>query len=80
MSPKRSKYDDVVQNLRKNLEAGGVLLLVMDGQRGQGLVTSVRADAYGKWRALVPMALRALADDIERGETAPEVHGERVEN
>lgn len=72
--PKRSRYDDVVQALRKNLEAAGVLLVVVGGNRGPGCVSSVRAEVHERWRAVIPTVLRALADDIERGETPGELH------
>lgn len=72
--PERSRYDGVAQALRKNLDAGGVLLLVLNGNRGSGCVSTVRNGHLDQWRALVPKMLRMLADDIDRGETPAEVH------
>jgi hypothetical protein len=57
------KYNDLCTLLRERVRArGGVLLLIMGGERGNGLSIQATPDAFAE----LPATLRAVADQIEQ--------------
>jgi hypothetical protein len=57
------KYDLVTEHVRKVTGAqGGVIVLVLGGDRGSGFSANVRADAL----PLIPGFLREMASQIEQ--------------
>ena len=56
------KYDDLCTIVREGAKARGVVLLVMDGARGQGFSVQATIDIL----AQLPQMLRTIADQIER--------------
>jgi hypothetical protein len=57
------KYDDLATRAREAAEAGAVILIVLDGNKGSGF--SMQAHGMIMTEGL-PMLLRRLADDIEQ--------------
>jgi ribose 5-phosphate isomerase RpiB len=57
------KYDDVATMVREKTEAACVVVIVIDGNHGNGF--SVQATNLGGMFAAVPIALRMAADQIE---------------
>jgi hypothetical protein len=55
------KYDAEVSELRKRLKAHGILLLVLDGERGSGFSAQLPLDVTMN----MPTVLRDLANEIE---------------
>jgi hypothetical protein len=60
------KYDATCTQVRKELQADGVLLIVLGGKEGPGF--SAQLSALDTLR--IPQLLRMVADQIEQGGTA----------
>jgi len=56
------KYNDVVMRVIKELDAHGVILIVLAGNKGSGFSVAVEEGIILN----VPEALRTLADEIDR--------------
>jgi hypothetical protein len=56
------KYDAEVTDLMKKLQAEGIILLVIGGNRGEGFSSQVTLPAL----MAIPQMLRTIADQIER--------------
>lgn len=56
------KYDDIVTMIRELTEADGVVVAILNGNRGSGFSVMGIPECY----APLPDALRAIADDVER--------------
>lgn len=63
----RSRYDAQIIALRKNLNAAGVLLVVLDGRHGSGSGDAVLAERRAEWCRVMPAVLREIANTIENG-------------
>ena len=61
------KYDRLCTLVRDRARARGAVLIVFDGEHGHGFSAQLPADGYDA----VVLALRAVADEIERDMTAP---------
>ena len=56
------KYDDLATYVRTQAQAGGVIVIVFDGDNGSGF--AAQGDIY--MHSAVPAILRTLADQIEQ--------------
>ena len=56
------KYDDLVTYVREQAKARGVILLVIDGERGSGFSVQVVGDDLTR---VLPRLLREVANGIE---------------
>lgn len=57
------KYDDVATMVREKTDAACVVVIVIEGNRGDGF--SVQTDTIATMFAVVPTVLRMAADQIE---------------
>lgn len=55
------RYDEEVTELRERLKAQGILLLVVNGERGSGFSAQLSTDDV----FALPSVLRQMADQIE---------------
>ena len=56
------KYDDLATYVRTQARAAGVIVLVIEGDRGGGFSVQATAEVT----ASLPVLLRRMADDIEQ--------------
>jgi hypothetical protein len=56
------KYDDLCTHVRETAKAEGVIVIVINGERGQGF--SVQAPPHLTYA--IPALLRRMADEIEQ--------------
>ena len=56
------KYDDVCTEIREKTEAVGVVMIVVEGNKGSGFSCQAPLEVTIK----LPQILRQMADDIER--------------
>lgn len=56
------KYDDICLRVRKDTKAEGVVLIIMNGNKGFGMSIQVP----GKYLLVLPESLRNIADAIEQ--------------
>lgn len=61
MSAGGGKYTEITAEIRQRTGAGGVILIVLDGEKGFGFEVQVDAEYLMK----LPAVLRTMADDIE---------------
>lgn len=60
------KYDRLCTLVRDRARARGAVLIVFDGEHGHGFSAQLPVEAYGA----IVLALRSVADEIERDMTA----------
>lgn len=75
-----SVYDREAMAIRKNLRADGVLLVVLGGERGDGISSAIQAKHFVAWHGYMPKLLRKLADDIEAHQTKGEMRRDEEDN
>lgn len=56
------KYDDLCTAAREGAKAQGAILIIIEGERGDGFSAQVHPDAAAR----LPDMLRRIADEIER--------------
>jgi hypothetical protein len=57
------KYDDIATKVRKETEADGVVIVIINGKKGSGFSAQLPAHI----RITLPQNLRSIADQIEEG-------------
>lgn len=57
----RGKYDEECEEVFRETQAEGVLLIVANGKRGSGFSAFIKAELAAE----IPNALRQVADEIE---------------
>ena len=65
--PGKGKYGDACEDLVKKLEAKGIVLIVLDGQRGNGMSVSAPYWEFGGMMELMqqlPELLHGIANSI----------------
>lgn len=62
MQPK-PKYNDILTRVRKETEADGALLIIINGNKGNGCAQQLKPEVI----PAIAMVLRAIADDLEIG-------------
>lgn len=57
------KYDDIATKVRKETEADGVVIVIINGKKGSGFSAQLPAHI----QITLPQNLRSIADQIEEG-------------
>jgi hypothetical protein len=56
------KYDDLCTEARRKAKAEGAILIILNGEKGQGFSVQATLDVLVR----LPQMLRHMADDIEK--------------